>query len=364
MKYPVSTPSLKPNRRPCHVLPKRTTLARSQQQGLSLIELAVTVVISGIILSVALSLIVNQRRQYLKEQANTEVDQTLQAAMEAIGTDIRQVGERIEPGVPLPGVRIQNGSGTAPDQLVLQRKLVAEQLPICETVSGNPTTLTVSLTAGTGDCQFKNGNANPLPDNLEQWQNYRCGQDQVPGCQSPAPVCTQTGGSSQECSWAYLYDPASGTGEFLLYHGEEQDALNPNTFKLKRVPLGNLARTYTYDPAATGNQPQLYILEERRYFLSAANAEGDRTLRLSIVNNRDNTTYDIVNRLRNFQVQGLRNSTWQDNLNATGVPTVNWQTLEAIRISLDAFITGPDSASQGLQNLTSQYYPRNSLSRP
>jgi type II secretory pathway pseudopilin PulG len=333
------------------------------QYGFSLLELTVTVVMSVIILGVSLSLIATQRRQYLNQQANTDTNQTIQSAMDFIGTDIRQAGEKIGPGLNLPVIRLKDGAAGVSDKLVLQRKLLDTALNVCQDVpAGFNTTIKVSDKAPPAGslCRFTDSPAlpkvpNSISDDVDGWHDFRCkvGPSKA-DCVNPPGNCTQNGGTNDECSRAYIYDPTNGNGDFFIYFGE-------NTADQIRV-----AATLTYSYPAAHN-PQLYFLEQRKYYLSAANASGDRTLTLETIDRDSSTTYQIVNRLRDFQLRGLIANTWNTAFNvaplATDPPYADWQTVQSVEVSLSALNGGPD-ANPTIQTLTSQFFPRNSLSRP
>jgi type II secretory pathway pseudopilin PulG len=337
-----------------------------QPAGLSLLELLVTVVISTVILSVSLGLIVTQRRQYLNQQANTDTGQTLQAGMEMLGNDIRQAGEQIGAGTGLPVLRLIDGASGTPDRLQLQRKLLAKELNVCLDVNvGSPDSITVADKANP-NCGYSDGDANGVPDDAQEWQTFRCQQDGADTCQPTPPTnCQQAGGSDRECAWAYLYDPANGRGEFFIYTGERPDPANADRYQI-RIQSIPLQTTFSNPYSVAGSidtRPKLYLLEQRQYSLSAPDANGDRTLQLQLVDAQNNVTYSIINRLRNLQVQGLAATGWVDRFNADGSPFDNWQTLQSIQVRLDAANHGPDAAAP-LQTFTSQFYPRNSFSRP
>ncbi len=355
----------------------RPNLCLRSQQGLTLLELLVTAVISSIILGVSLGLIVTQRRQYINQQATTDVDQTIQSSMDLIGADVRQTGEKVGLGLGLPIIRIINGSGTAPDTLVLQRKLLTQDLTVCAQVGPSSTSIRVvdkDKAASQVGCRFTDGPpAKGLPDNVEEWKAYRCQLSATKtACALPPGDCKQTTPASlnDECSWAYIHSPITGKGEFFLYSGEAQvGAAVDETYRLNTSPSTPIGSTtgWTYPEGS-----KLYILEERRYALGAPDARGDRILELSLVDRDTNTTFNnaplqIVNRLRDFQVKGIDATGAEiDAFNVNNPPTFpygDWTALKAIKISFSAENIGPD-AKPVIQTLTSQFFPRNSLSRP
>lgn len=348
--------------------------------GLSLLELLVTVVVSTTILSVALGLIVTQRREYLKQQANTDANQTVQSAMDLIGTDIRLGGELVGTGIGLPVIRIINGGASAPDKLVLQRKLLATSLNVCEDVSGNPTAISVSTTKkSTEGCSFSDGNGNLVPDDVEDWRAYRCSLDGDDTCKDLDTSCKQVDATSlnDECSWAYIYNPKTGNGEFFVYAGEQSkggaklkgakksDIKESKKATFYQIQASNANFKYNYPVA---DRPKLYILEQREYFLGDPDSNGDRILTQHLVNSKINTyasdaPYQIVNRLHDLQIKGIVAGADVDNFNPGAPPYTDWQTLEAVKVSFSVANTGPDTQPV-IQTLTSQFLPRNSISRP
>jgi prepilin-type N-terminal cleavage/methylation domain-containing protein len=352
------------------------------QRGLSLLELLVTVVVSTTILSVALGLIVTQRQQYLKQQANTDANQTVQSAMDLIGTDIRLSGELVGSGLSLPVIRIMDG-GAGPDKLILQRKLLATSLNVCEDVTGNPTAISVASTKAIEGCSFSDGNNDFMPDDVEDWRDYRCSLDSANDCQDIAAPCKQISGSSTnaECSWAYIYNPRTGDGDFFIYSGELPKGGAKPIGKKKGEKKGakkeSLYQIEVSNPNFTKNylvkdKPKLYILEQRQYFLSDPDANDDRILTQHLVDSKLNTyasqaPYQIVNRLRDLQIKGIVAGAEVDNFNQGAPPYTDWQTLEAIKVSFSVANAGPDTQPDTqpvIQTLTSQFLPRNSISRP
>jgi type II secretory pathway pseudopilin PulG len=338
------------------------------QQGLTLLELLVTALVASIILGVSLGLVVTQRRQYINQQATTDVNQTIQSSMDLIGTDVRQSGEKVGLGLGLPIIQVIDGGGTAPDTLVLQRKLLAQDLTVCDKVKSNASSIRV-VDKSDVVCPFADGPPpNGLPDNVEEWRTYRCQLSSTkPNCLVPPGDCKQTtpASANDECSWAYIFNPNTGDGEFFLYSGEAQEGSPKDQRYLinKSAATSNFTKTY---PVGS----KLYILEERRYALEAPDARGDRILDLNLVDRNTNTDFNnaplqIVNRLRDFQVKGIDATGAEIDAfnNPSTFPYEDWTTLKAIKLGFSVENIGPD-AKPVIQTLTSQFFPRNSLSRP
>ena len=346
---------------------------RDSNKGFTLLELLIALIVSSIILGLSLKLIVDQRQFFVQDQTRAQVNQNLRAPMDLVGTDIKQVGERLVGNTQLPVVKIING-GTGPDELVLQRKVIDQVLPVCQsTISGTQSTIDVSVKGASGNCTFSDGNTNGWPDNLEQWRNSRCSKDGNTVCDRTANVtndgCLEQGGTDRECLWAYIYDPVNKRGEFFLYAFEAPDTSN-NIYRIYRAPSAigsNNTWQYTYTSNADPTKnPVIYILEERDYKLvdnPNNSGVGDNVLQL-ILNQKN--TINLVNQLANFKVSALMLSgTTNNDFNNPAIPASagNWQQIQAVNLS----ITSKDP-SQGIINVhnlsaTSQFYPRNAGSK-
>ena len=345
-----------------------------QSAGLSLVELLVTAVMSTVILSVTLGLIVTQRRQYLNQQSATDVGQTLQAGMEMMGNDIREAGEYAGTQTGLPILRLINGAAGAPDQLVIQRKLMSQELNVCQEIKAGTSTsaITVAIKNKTSteagdypDCGYSDGDANGIPDDVQEWKAFRCQQDGVAGCQESSSIgCQLSDGSGSECAIAYLYDAVTGQGQFFAYVGER--AADPKHYQILverlRSDLISSAPLFTAGYSKT-DSPRLYILDQRQYSLSAPNPAGDRILQLQFTDAQHSASYQIVNRLRDLQIQVLSDSGLTDQFNAGSPPIDPWRTVQAVEVTLSTANLAPN-ATAPLQSFTSRFYPRNAASRP
>jgi type IV pilus assembly protein PilW len=402
---------------------------RDSNSGFTLIELLVTSVVASIMLGLILGLIVEQRRLFLGDQTRSQVDQNLRAAMDFIGTDIKQAGERLESDTELPGISIIDHSGDtppAPAELVLQRKLISDVLPVCQTITEGTTQATIDVsvsgTPAIANCPLSNGNTSDspdVPDTLEQWRNYRWSQNDAPDTNPPVGTrtvalnppttkCLQAGGADGECGWAYIDDPVNNRGEFFLYAFENSGTCafsalatrtcyrlhayaNPNDSDATK--RGKWQYTYTYGgtTAAAANQPRLYILEERRYQLALDTS----TLRtddyiLQLFTNRQSPPLRLVNQLgwprtgctpssinSCSQFQAQTSSGWANSFNNTLVApnstytssvlsnptyTTDWNQIQAIKVDLTAINPNPSVQVSNL-TLSSQFFPRNALSK-
>ncbi|KJH72235.1 hypothetical protein UH38_07270 [Aliterella atlantica CENA595] len=365
---------------------------QSSNKGFTLLELLVTLVVASVITGLALKLIVDQRQLFLNDQSRTQVNQNLRASLDLVGADIKQAGERLTTST-LPVVRVINGSATdpnVPDELVLQRLVIAESLPVCKTVTTGTTTseIEVSQKGGAGLCNasFSSPTAT-LPITLNQWKDSRCAKDGTSACARAIDVNRATvsnrcveekDGTDKECVWAYIYDPDTNRGEFFLY-GFESPKDTPDTptnaYRVHRVDGEAWKNTYPYGVLSSTNptNPTLYILEQRRYRLK------DNVLEL-ILNEQipppskstsdflvDNQTSPIrlVNQLSNFQVKALMQSgntpLTREDFNNTAID--DWKQLKAIKIDVTAINPAPNSTKVPNLTVSAQFFPRNVSSK-
>jgi Tfp pilus assembly protein PilW len=365
--------------------------------GFTILELTVASVVSLTILSLAMGMINEQRRQLLGDRTRAGVNDNLRIASDLIGFDVKQAGERLESNTELPGIGVISGitEGTDPDTLVLQRQLVTEVLPICQNITQGTTTTNVDVSFAStaigivpapindspgGNCIFKNGAAPTTPaespvlnDNLRAFRNYRCSSDGTTGC-APAPAtaatCQQIGGTDRECILAYIDDPVNDRGEFFLYSSESQGSCSyssyssQNCLKINRADGKPWVYNYTYDPAvAVSRQPKIYILEERRYSLTS-DANTDRTddyiLQMSI--NRQ-PAQKIANGFTNFQVSVKLASGYVNSFNPNLNFATDWQNLQAVQFTLTSINPNDQwmkvNSNANFLSLTSQFFPRN-----
>lgn len=334
-------------------------------KGFTLVELLVTTLIASVVLGLSLGLITDQRKQFVSDQVRAQSNQTLRVGMDMVGTDIKNTGDYLQSDGTLPVVTVVNGTSDGPDQLILQRKLIADSLTVCETVnSGNRTTIQVAVNPGNSDCPvFSDGNNDNLTDTLTIARRERCEQDGTPGCSRTSAL--PAGDCDDECVWAYIYDPIDNEGEFFQYSFEEPDSTTNPT--LNRIYVGGAATfTHTYEVA---NKPVIHLMEERHYSLDNSNV-----LRLSV--NRQ-PSLPLVNQVADFQVRAKlpTNSTPEDEVNHTTslndsdtyIRQVDWQTIEFLEVELNS-IDPSESELTAVKNpdqleLTSRFFPRNALSQ-
>jgi prepilin-type N-terminal cleavage/methylation domain-containing protein len=362
-------------------------VSRQTSSGFTLIELTIATVIATVILSASLGLLTEQRRQILGDRTRASINDNLRIATDLIATDIKQAGERLESDTELPGVSIIDGGGTVPDQLILQRQLLSEKLPVCQDIAAGTGNRTIDISVTTGgtdpNCVYSySATSEPSTtltalsptDNLRALRKYRCEQD-IPAAVNTDPCartvsattdCQQLGGTDKECVWAYIHDPVNNRGEFFLYSFEESATCTSATFsgrtcqQLKRADSSSWLYSYRYI-----DRPQIYIAEERAYSLSPDTdtpATNDYVLNLSI---NQQPVQRMVNQLTDFQVRGKLSTGMVDSFNPNKYFVTDWQDLQAIQITLSTLNPSPQTINLSNSNLslTSQFLPRNVASR-
>jgi hypothetical protein len=306
-------------------------------KGFTLLELAVASAVALAILGASLGMLTEQRRWVISDQTRASANDNLRLASDLIGQDIKQAGERLEANAQLGGVSIIAGASGAPSTLILQRQLLQETLPVCQSIGAGTasTSIDVSVLNGTiGGTDYGPAVANctysySAPSggevsttlttlqptaNLRSWRTFRCTQN-TPAASGTDP-CAVTGGTT---AWAYIYQqdsPGLGHGEFFEYSLEERGSCTSGTAfptppsprtcqKIRRTGSTGWRYSYTYDPNGAANdtaQPRLYLLEERKYSVTPdvdTARTDDYILKLRINQQAENR---IANQISNFQV--------------------------------------------------------------
>lgn len=200
---------------------------RGPEQGLTLVELLVTMMISGLLLTLTLGVVNGNRRLYDTDSRRIEVNQNLQSALRVVSNDVRQTGERL--AGTFPALEIKSGPS---DTVTLYRNLLDVVLPVCQDIKSGSSkdVVPVSKQSGKtgGDCKNEN------PNLLSSWKAYR-----------------EARGGSVE---VYIYDPVKKWGETFTYDSEDASG--------KHIHRSGGKWANDYD---TDNSPVLYVLEKRQY---------------------------------------------------------------------------------------------------
>jgi len=286
------------------------------------VSLAVTGVIAAATLTIALS----TRGMFETDQHRTTINQNLRAGIDLLGIDVRQAGERLP--FDAPAVQITDGSSGAPDELTLRRNMLDYVLPVCKQINAgsNADSVFVAKKKVTGQPKVPQGcipvpdeNGDGWPDNLEAWRNYRIAN----------------GGEIL----AFIHNPVTGNGEFFACDAEDN-----STFHLHKGNSENWA--YDYAP---NQEPRIYILEQRTFRLQ------DDVLQV-VVNNDTTGALNLVNRMRDLQVQAV----FQDGSVQSTMAGRVWTDLESLDITL---VAGESFDSRDMnRTVETRFFPRNILS--
>ena len=314
-------------------MPRKPSIPSSASHGLTLIELLVAAAIAVILLGLAFQVVVSNRRIYTLDRARTAVNQNLRAALDLIGADVRQAGERLSADFPALEI-IDHGQA---DELILRKGILDAVLPVCKDVSGNQDVIFINREGNAPHdnpaCYRVDGNGNGWDDRQEAWQAFRCQQDGAPGCQN----------NDREVARAFLYDPVTGTGEWFTY-----DADDLSKFKVHKVSQPPWQYSY---PA--NHRPRLYLVEEHRYTLDTSNGL------LQLVKNGEVTNpLDLVDHVTAFSVE----IDLQDGSHQTAFGTGDgWTQIKAVVVRIQA----KEDYARGrtlVRTLEGRYLPRNVLS--
>ncbi|MCP3980223.1 MAG: prepilin-type N-terminal cleavage/methylation domain-containing protein [bacterium] len=291
--------------------------------GFTLVEVLIAMTITGIVVGSVLSLCLSSRELYANDVNRTELNQNLRGALDLIGIDVRQAGERL-PG-DFYALEVVDGDAGAPDTLIVRRNLLGEVLPLCKRIFAGGAVDSLRVAKDTDDppqgcAPLADDDGNGYPDNIDLWRDYRDAR----------------GGEV----WAYVYNPVKRWGEWFLYDddGDTSDYLErgntnawANSYKVKQ-------------------QCRLYMLEERRYTLD------DGLLTLGF-NADDDSPLNVAADVIDFQVRAVLNDgTIVDQLDEDGA----WTDLAAIEVTLLAENTVDGQEMQ--RSMSARFFPRNVLS--
>src|SRR6185436_13790805 len=84
-------------------------------RGYTLIELLITLAVTGFVLAGTLTVVLSSRAIFAKDRGRVAVVRNLRDALEVVGVDIRQSGERLPND--FYAIQIINGAAGAPDTL-------------------------------------------------------------------------------------------------------------------------------------------------------------------------------------------------------------------------------------------------------
>ena len=288
-------------------------------RGTTLAELMVAISLSAIIASMVVSISLANRNVYQKDLSRTKVNEDLRSALNIIGSEIRQAGERFP--ASFPAILITNGSASNPDELTLRRNLLNQVIVGCDTRSAGTSYSSANLSrasATTAVCTSPNQAAN-----YTAWYNYA------------HPLPTQ--------QYIYIFNQTTRNGEFLRL----LTSVGGTTSGVQYISFTPKSYSYAY----TAEYTSIYMINQWRVRLLNGV--------LQIITNEDlSAIQNVVDGVTAFQVEALM----QDGTTKTSLVNAdNWSLIQAIRLS----ITGTENMPGGkktVRTVTSDYFPRNILS--
>lgn len=281
--------------------------------GFTLVELLLALVLGTLILGISLRLVLSERTVYRLDQQRTGANQGARAALDLLGADIRQAGERLPMDLSPVVVR--------PGLLITRRNLLDAVLALCDNINAGSSQDVVFVARrnppqGTPpQCYPTDGDGDGWDDRLEAFMNYR-----------------QNAGGEVTL---YIYNPATRQGEFFAYDREDQS----------RFHIHRARGRWTYD-YRQDQQPRIYALEERRYTL-----QGDRLV--LYLNGDTSNPQALVAGVTGFTVQALTPSGPQAQF---GDGVGNPRDLQGVRLEVQI------RSGNLRRTLSAQYFPRNIFS--
>lgn len=288
---------------------------------MTIIELMVASVVGLLLIAMTMGVTLANQNIYELDLARTRLNQNLRGAVEMMGVDIRQAGERLPAG--FPAIEIVDGASGAPDELIVRRNVLDAVLTVCEDIAAGSSDSKIFLsssTLGASPACVYGAQSSSFTD----WSNYR----------------SENGGTAR----VYIYNLATGNGEFLTYSAETDSG---STLYVEQS-------TGTYSNDYDAENSAVYALEEWRYRLDTLGS-GDI---LQVIRNNDTANpMNVVFGLENIQVQAIM----QDGTILTTFNAANdWSDLESVQIEANGI---ERSGKQEVEaRIISRFFPRNILS--
>ena len=303
-------------------------LQTSRTKGFTLLELLVSVAVGGLVLSMAFSITISNRRLLTNDEMRTSLNQNLRSGADIVGADVRVTGQRLK-GSPPPFMPVE----IANNVLTLRRNLSDIVMTLCETnLSGggdNEINVSYQNAPTHAGCQHD-------VSKRDAWESIRTNAEQ--------------GGKVK----AYIRN-ISGSGEFFTYIGSDLSTSGMRGFRLLREPEPDgWANAYTATPDDAGKdptlEPSIYLLEEHRYALDSDV--------LKLYRNGDNVGVGIINDVAAFRVSAVMD----DGSTVTTLSNpADWQRIRAIEVIIVGRTTVGGRTVE--RTLTSRFFPRNILSK-
>lgn len=290
--------------------------------GMTVLELLVAGTLSMVLFAGAFGTTKSIRGIYSLDLTRTRLNQNVRSAVDFVGIEVRQSGERLPSG--MLAIELANGTSGAPDTLTLRRNVLDEVLTVCQTINAGTSANRVYLStsaAGASPACLPGGQAT----NQTAWNGYR----------------TDKGGQVK----AYIYDFSTRLGEFIEYSsegtsgGQSYITITSKTF----------ANQYVAQSAA------IYAMVQWEFQIDPV----PNSQILQVVENNDTANpKKVVFGVTNFQIQAiLTDGTVKDTFGSGD----SWTQLAAIDVSVSGNESLRDHPNIST-TLRSRFFPRNILS--
>jgi len=290
-----------------------------REAGTTLIELMVAIGLSALIALMIVSVALANRTMYQRDVGRTQINQSIRSALDMIGNEVRQAGERLPS--TFPAIQLVDNGTTTSDQLIIRRNLLDDSLVGCQNIAASVliTSIALSRSASVGvPCTYPNQRGK-----MGSWGIYA----------ATLPAAPQ----------AYLFNQSTRAGEFVQLTGSP----TTDSGTLIRLNFNGMLPGSAYVAEATS----VYIINQWSFGVAGG--------LLQITENNDAANRkNVVDQITNFQVQLLmQDGTTLTALAATG----SWTSIAAVRVT----ITASETQSGGrviTRSLSSDFFPRNILS--
>ncbi len=288
----------------------------SSNSGFTVAELLVTAFLGLLVMSIALSSSITQRRLLRKDTVRTRINQNLRGSLDLLGTDARVAGENLSSS--FPAIEVIAGTGSAPDEIRLRRNLQAEVLPLCTQVNASSTVtqLYFAVPGNTPGCAYSG-----QTQSFNAWQAFRLDDD-------------------DDRVDAFLYDSATKAGEFFQYVGE----VDGTTSYALQTAIHTWSRQYSVGSSA------IYLLEEWHYRLVGDELE-------LIINHDTANPLKVSFGVSDFQILVQM----QDGSTKSSFTTADsWTQIGTLNVTLQSIESFANRDMQ--RTFSARFFPRNILS--
>lgn len=286
----------------------------NSSSGFTIAELLVASFVSLLMLGMVMTTFLTNRRLVRYDIDRTIVQQNLRGAMDIIGMNIRLAGENLPS--TFPAIEVIDG-GAGPDELILRRNVRDEVVKLCSPVtSGSNDELYFAVPGLVPGCIYSD-----QMQNYDTWNSY----------------LTDEGGLTK----AYIYDPATQTGEFFQF-----DAVTLGATDMYLTLAGG--ETWSRDYAV--GQTAAYLVEEYHFYLEGG-------ILKMIEDGETDSPRRVTFGLSNFQLTvELQDATVLTEFTSTD----DWSEIAAVNVSLAGM--GDSAVREGQRSLSASFFPRNVLS--